>query len=289
MESESPAEKHNSQRLHEHSAQVTSDSKTPSEVEQATFSNTASGHGNSNQELKSWRTRLSAFTKSQSSNAALFLFIAVLSIYITIAHYVGSSRLIGAFCAGSFMSHCWKLIQRHTKCDPNASWSPHVSFERIAPVQKYILAPFFFASIGAAIPVRSLFQATTAWRGVLFSALMVMAKLLAGGWLVIWGALERLSLRRASDQATLSGTVLPSTPSWPAGLLVGLALVTRGEIGLLILNIAKAQELVTEEGFSVGIWAVVLSTLIGPIGVGTLLRTQAINWIIRGPWGVPAS
>ncbi|KAF8754746.1 Sodium/hydrogen exchanger family [Rhizoctonia solani] len=210
-------------------------------------------------------------------NVALFLFIAVVSAYVTIAHYIGSSMLIGAFCAGSLMSHCWKLIQAHANSDAIVHWSPHTSYHRIAPVQNYVLAPFFFASIGAAIPVRSLFQATTAWRGILYSAIMVVAKVLAGAWLPLWATFEHLV--HPHSQAH-------STPSWPAGLFVGFALVTRGEIGLLILNIAQAEGLVGEEAFGVGIWAVVLSTLLGPIGVGRLLQTRMANWIIGGPWGI---
>ncbi|CAE7108162.1 unnamed protein product [Rhizoctonia solani] len=213
----------------------------------------------------------------QLPNVALLSFILVVSAYVTIAHYIGSSMLIGAFCAGSLMSYSWKIIQARAESEAVIHWSPHTSFERIAPVQHYVLAPFFFASIGAAIPVRSLFQVTTAWRGILYSALMVIAKVVAGAWLPIWAALEQRLHSRGR------------APSWPAGLFVGLALVTRGEIGLLILNIAQAKGLVSEEGFGVGIWAVVLSTLLGPIGVGRLLQTRVASYIVGGPWGIHAA
>ncbi|KAF8603725.1 hypothetical protein BDV93DRAFT_606700 [Ceratobasidium sp. AG-I] len=219
----------------------------------------------------------------QTSNAALFLFVLVISAYVTISHYVGSSMLIGAFCAGSLMSHCWKVSHAGPEHESDItnetmSWSPHHAFRRIAPVQNHILSPFFFASIGAAIPVRSLFRATTAWRGILYSALMVLAKVAAGGWLPIWTTAER--------RIQKTTTVLPAAPSWPAGLFVGFALVTRGEIGLLILNLAEGEELVSEEAFGVGIWAVVLNTLLGPMGVGRLLQTRAVEWVVGGPWGI---
>ncbi|KAG8683146.1 Hsp70 ATPase ssc1 [Ceratobasidium sp. 394] len=107
---------------------------------------------------------------------------------------------------------------------------------------------------------------------------MVVAKVVAGAWLPIWSILERRWTRTIALQ--------PNAPSWPAGLFVGLALVTRGEIGLLILNLAQGEGLVTEEAFGVGIWAVVLSTLLGPIGVGRLLQTRMAEWVIRGPWGI---
>jgi Kef-type K+ transport system membrane component KefB len=217
----------------------------------------------------------------QFSDLALFVFVVVVSAYVTIAHYVGSSMLIGAFCAGSLMSHCWKTSQAALELEhePNAadsttSWSPHHAFHHISPVQNTILSPFFFASIGAAIPVRSLFRATTAWRGIIYSALMLVAKVAAGEWLPLWTTIEQ-RLKKTT-----------TAPSWPAGLFVGLALVTRGEIGLLILNLAQSEGLVSEEAFGVGIWAVVLNTLLGPIGVGRLLQTRAVHWVVGGPWGI---
>ncbi|KAF8752381.1 Sodium/hydrogen exchanger family [Rhizoctonia solani] len=252
-EYDQPGEKNNSSVSQSYQAEAPPDSNQSPNFEQA--SPTANNQGHSDQLLKAWCSRLPPSVRSQFPNVALFLFILVIFVYITIADYIGSSRLIGAFCAGSLMSHAWKLIQEHTKCDAHSVWSPHASFKRIEPVQAYILAPFFFASIGAAIPVRSLFQATTAWRGILFSALMIVAKLLAGGWLPVWAELERRwPLRCIRDQESLSEPTPSATPAWPAGMLVGLALVTRGEIGLLILNIAKAREVVHDEGFSVGIW-----------------------------------
>ncbi|KAG8762449.1 Hsp70 ATPase ssc1 [Ceratobasidium sp. 428] len=215
---------------------------------------------------------------TQAPNLMLFVFILIVSAYVTIAHYAGSSMLIGAFCAGALMKYCWELLKVRYDSSRAEDWSPHRAFERMAPVQNNVLAPFFFASIGAAIPVRTLFRATTAWRGILYSALMVFAKIAAAAWLPIWSIVERRS----------EGTVVShqSAPSWPAGLFVGLALVTRGEIGLLILNLAESKGSVTEEAFGVGIWAVVLNTLIGPIGVGRLLQTKMAEWVIGGPWGM---
>ena len=61
---------------------------------------------------------------------------------------------------------------------------------------------------------------------------------------------------------------------------MGSAMVARGEIGLLIAQIAKngsehesnGEGLLSDEAFLVCIWAILLCTLVGPISVGFVIR-----------------
>lgn len=298
-------------------------------------------------------------------------FVSVIAIFATIAHYVGSSILIGCFCAGAMMSHTYHALERSyhsttsnvptsTSIDADVgqhlslltALSPHTTIGLISPVQRYILAPFFFASVGAAIPVRSLFEGQTVWRGILFAGLMGAAKLVAGAWLLAADAVERrvdgqktnahLQLRQlphagtraAAVGAGQSSTSLPgpggggarprsgsiasrrslpailgapvpnttvpsspctaitvstantsASPPWPPALFLGLTLVARGEIGFLILNVALQRGLLSVQSFNVGVWAVVLNTLVGPFGVGWLLKSSVGAQIAKGRWG----
>ncbi|KAI6083662.1 Sodium/hydrogen exchanger [Hypoxylon rubiginosum] len=47
-----------------------------------------------------------------------------------------------------------------------------------------ILKPFFFASIGFSIPISDMFSGDVLWRGVIYSILMAIGKILCGLWLV---------------------------------------------------------------------------------------------------------
>lgn len=47
-----------------------------------------------------------------------------------------------------------------------------------------ILKPFFFASIGFAIPITDMFKGPVVWRGIVYTILMLFAKLVTGLWLV---------------------------------------------------------------------------------------------------------
>ncbi|KAI1263294.1 Sodium/hydrogen exchanger family-domain-containing protein [Xylariaceae sp. FL1019] len=48
----------------------------------------------------------------------------------------------------------------------------------------YVLKPLFFASIGFSIPITQLFAGGIVWRGILYTILMIIGKLLCGLWLV---------------------------------------------------------------------------------------------------------
>ncbi|TGJ80604.1 hypothetical protein E0Z10_g8160 [Xylaria hypoxylon] len=47
-----------------------------------------------------------------------------------------------------------------------------------------VLKPFFFASIGFSIPISQLFVGEVVWRGIIYSILMIIGKLVCGLWLV---------------------------------------------------------------------------------------------------------
>lgn len=85
------------------------------------------------------------------------------------------------------------------------------------PVMTYLLLPLFFGSIGYSIPFVALWTGETIWRGLVYAILMIFGKIITGIWLVVWPVKK--------DPGEGRG--------WRAGLFLGLAMVARGEIGLL--------------------------------------------------------
>lgn len=78
----------------------------------------------------------------------------------------------------------------------------------------------------------------------------------------------------------------------PPAAFIGVGMIARGEIGLLIAQIAHSPSgsanfgstgLLDEELFLVCIWAILLCTLIGPICSGFILRRWGPD-IRRGMW-----
>ncbi|OLN95237.1 hypothetical protein CCHL11_08109 [Colletotrichum chlorophyti] len=47
-----------------------------------------------------------------------------------------------------------------------------------------ILKPFFFASIGFSVPITRMFAGHIVWRGLVYTILMMISKMLCGGWLL---------------------------------------------------------------------------------------------------------
>jgi hypothetical protein len=92
---------------------------------------------------------------------------------------------------------------------------------------------------------------------------------------------ENLSTREVIKTASKS-SILTSTPKKPISLypasILGLAMVARGEIGFLISSLAESNGIFAsttsdnDEIFLIVTWAIVLCTVIGPVGVGLLVR-----------------
>lgn len=72
----------------------------------------------------------------------------------------------------------------------------------------------------------------------------------------------------------------PSNDATPAtaprsvypGLILGSAMVARGEIGYLIASLAQSSGLLDAETFLVVVWAISLCTFVGPLATGLLIR-----------------
>ena len=103
-----------------------------------------------------------------------------------------------------------------------------------------------------------------------------------------------LQLRQLPDQRSRSLEEEPFQPPHAMALLVGFAMIARGEIGFLIASLSQSSGTLTlqdpdraengplnDEIFLVIVWAVVLCTIIGPIGVGIIVRSQKKSLILH--------
>lgn len=186
------------------------------------------------------------------------------------------------------------------------------------------MEPLFFASIGFAIPFVQLWTGKRIWRGVVYSLLMTFAKvihqnyncssqdlltciqLVVGIWLLVWKLLLGKSVQKTlepseqgqgRERRKAEGSKGEDNPAqsqhsdhwdgtWLAAFLLGSAMVARGEIGLLIIEIGHNETpYVSDEGFITGVWAILLNTIIGPITVGILARNFG-KQIGDGKWGI---
>ncbi|KAL4997407.1 Cation/H+ exchanger [Aspergillus recurvatus] len=248
----------------------------------------------------------------------IILMALVLCAFISIAAYTGTSILFGAFLAGTFLTYIPSkhpqspfVVMSREEGEREEDKSPTFvhTFERyLVDVQKYLMEPLFFASIGFAIPFVQLWTGKRIWRGIVFTLLMVFAKFIVGVWVPLWQALFRSKFekpcrppnppnqsgrQRDEEAERETGDASNEKPAsdgtvtiWLSGLLLGSAMVARGEIGLLIIEIGYNEtSYVSQEGFITGVWAILLNTIIGPVTVGLLVKFYGKR-IGGGEWGL---
>jgi Kef-type K+ transport system membrane component KefB len=207
----------------------------------------------------------------------ILLMAVVLAAFLAIAAYAGASVLFGAFLAGAFLSSL--------PGEEGAAGGFVDTFEHyLGAPQKYVFQPLFFASIGFAIPFVELWTGEVIWKGVVYTLLMAFGKLIVGVVVPIWDFLSSRFSKRNPEKTTseVSG-------SWAPATLLGAAMVARGEIGLLIIQIGLNETpFLTRKAFVVGVWAIVLNTIVGPVLVGLLLKRVGKRIAEDARWGVQA-
>ena len=213
----------------------------------------------------------------------LVVMVLIICAFLAIAAYAGASVLFGAFLAGAFVS---SLRKTNDATDEESLEFIDTFNKYLGGAQKYILQPFFFASIGFAIPFLDLWTGEVIWKGIVYTLLMVVGKLIVGVTVPIW---DLISAKRHQSDETRSSTRDALKSSWAPAALLGTAMVARGEIGLLIIQIGLNETpYLTQKAFVIGVWAIVLNTIIGPVSVGFLLKQVGPRILDDKQWGVQA-
>ncbi|GAA5950595.1 hypothetical protein JCM21900_002518 [Sporobolomyces salmonicolor] len=268
--------------------------------------------------------RVEELVEKGGQPVALLLGTTVLSAYLAISYYTGTTVLLGAFLAGMFLP---------SLPSPSSSISFLHTYETlILPVQEHLFVPLFFASIGFSIPFLQLWTGRVAWRGIVYALLMALGKVLAGAPILAVDLLRSDGARTAgegegrsrAEGVAAEGTAAPSNTeaekaasprsrspaqdgpahardgwrgsklreSLPAAGFLGVALVARGEIGILVLQVAydtssaSSSPVLSTEPYLVAIWAVALCTIVGPVAFSALVKARWGRGIASGPWGV---
>ncbi|KAJ5111405.1 hypothetical protein N7532_001940 [Penicillium argentinense] len=235
----------------------------------------------------------------------IILMTLVLAAFISIAGFTGTSVLFGAFLAGVFLTYLPSkrpegpfVVMSREEGEREADKSPtfiHTFEKYLLGPQEYLMEPLFFSSVGFAIPFLQLWTGERIWRGVVYTLLMAFAKCIVGIWIPVWQVVARdcpKGMRGGKDrdeEQTEQGERRSWNRVWLAAVLLGSAMVARGEIGLLIIEIGHNETpYVSDEGFITGVWAILLNTIIGPVIVGLLVRFHAKK-IGEGEWGLQDS
>lgn len=231
-----------------------------------------------------------SWMRVDGTSICTLLILITLSGLVAVAHYAGASVLLGAWVTGALLGEVDRAEHRRHDLEETHPTTPQLSesvvesqgprttlssfmaaFEhRIAPIQNVILAPLFFGAIGTAIPFLDLWTGRIIWRGIIYSVLMVIAKMVVGFWILVWPSTDKWRTQNPDDRST----------STYAALLLSIAMVSRGEISLLIAQLGQLGD----EAYQLTMWAILLCTILGPLCTGLLLKWKRKE-CLAGQWG----
>jgi Kef-type K+ transport system membrane component KefB len=152
---------------------------------------------------------------------------------------IGLAAIIGAFLAGMVLAEAREQYQ----------------LERQAQPLYQLLAPFFFVVTGAEVNLAVFGDPGVLGLAAVLTLLAVAGKLLGGG-IGAWGAAR-------------------GYPPIRSAAIVGVGMVPRGEVGLIVAGIGRAQGVIPDAIFSALIVMSIATTLLAP---------PALKWLYRGPY-----
>ncbi|TFK75736.1 hypothetical protein BDN72DRAFT_832085 [Pluteus cervinus] len=247
-----------------------------------------------------------------SSKPQFFILGLGLMGFVAGTNAAGSSDLLGAYLAGAFIAYVFEPARYTHNLNSNFSIpskpiSPIEAFDNYFAIPLYrFFSPVFFASIGSALPVRSLFSVNgsheVVWKGMIYSLLMIFAKMCTGLCFLVWPEIR--SNTGATEPYTAPDTDRPESPSNTAPMpkplpispathlvpiphtslskrqsvsLISLGMVARGEIALIVAQLARpilvGNNSSNSELYAVVTWAILITTIVGALGVGGLVRS----------------
>ncbi|MFC0187133.1 cation:proton antiporter [Fictibacillus aquaticus] len=167
---------------------------------------------------------LNKFSTLRVTETVISSALIICFVFAYLAEFTGVAAIIGAYIAGVAIS---------------VTKFKHEVFEKIETISFSVFVPVFFTSIG----VSAQFNGITENLGliVVLSIIAILTKLVG-----------------ASAGARLSGF------SWNSSLGIGSAMVSRGEVALIIAAIGLETKLLTQEMFAVLVVVILVTTIVTP-------------------------
>nr|WP_233711258.1 cation:proton antiporter [Lederbergia citrisecunda] len=177
---------------------------------------------------------LNKFSKLKVTETVISSALIICFVFAYFAEYTGVAAIIGAYIAGVSIS-VTKFKQE--------------IFEKVETISYSIFVPIFFTSIG----VMAQFNGITKNLGliVLLSIIAILTKLVG-----------------AALGAKLSGF------GWRSSLGIGSAMISRGEVALILASIGLDAMLLTEDMFAVVVVVILVTTIVTPPMMKMIFKTN---------------
>lgn len=167
---------------------------------------------------------LNRFSSLKVTEAVTSSALIICFFYAYLAEYTGVAAIIGAYIAGVSIS---------------VTKFKHEVFKKVETISYSIFVPVFFTSIGVTAQFSGIMD--NIGLIVLLSVVAILTKLVG-----------------ASVGAKLAGF------NWNSSLGIGSAMISRGEVALIIAAIGLESKLLTQDMFAIIIVAVLVTTIVTP-------------------------
>lgn len=176
--------------------------------------------------------------------------IALVLFFAWVAHLFGAPEILGAFAAGVALSRRF-IVPFAAFIQADERFTEAVN-QQMQPLI-HLFTPLFFVSVGLAVDLT-----VVDWGSAAFWAL--------GGLLLLVAIAGKIA----------GGLAVPRMPldeRWR----IGVAMVPRGEVGLIFAELGRTAKVFTQEIYAVLIFVVILTTLLAPIWLKRMTprRTQS--------------
>lgn len=167
---------------------------------------------------------LNRFSSLKVTEAVTSSALIICFVYAYLAEYTGVAAIIGAYIAGVSIS---------------VTNFKHEVFEKVETISYSIFVPVFFTSIGVTAQFSGIMD--NIGLIVLLSIVAILTKLIG-----------------ASVGAKLAGF------NWNSSLGIGSAMISRGEVALIIAAIGLESKLLTQDMFAIIVVVVLVTTIVTP-------------------------
>lgn len=167
---------------------------------------------------------LKKFTTLRVTETVISSALIICFIYAYFAEYTGVAAIIGSYIAGVAIS-----VTKYK----------HEVFEKVETISYSIFVPVFFTSIGVAAQFTGILE--NIWLIIILSVIAILSKLIG-----------------SSFGAKIAGF------SWRDSLGIGSAMVSRGEVALIIAAIGIENNLLSQDLFAVLVIVILITTIVTP-------------------------
>lgn len=176
--------------------------------------------------------------------------VSLILLFAWIAYQLGAPELLGGFAAGLALSRQF-FFPFATFLHETPAFS-HKIEEQMKPIV-HLFSPIFFVAIGLSLNLQ-----TIDW----------------GSWM-IWGLTSVLLL--VAVLGKLFSGVLLWSESFRSKLTIGVAMIPRGEVGLIFANVGLTSGVFQNDVYASIILVITLTTLLAPSCLRAIYRQPATN------------